>query len=166
MKTNIIEFYHDWRKYFVEIDSNNRIIKMTISNLKSTKISKICEYNKNGKLMKETIYYSDGIIGHINEYNENENEKLVKRILYSPNGKTIWEIEKYDENENQITSTYYRNDGTIEKIDEYDRNGRDIIKATHYNPDGTIDYIDDYDDDDDDYDDDDYNDDDDDGDDK
>lgn len=91
----------------------------------------IYEYNSIGKLIKRTIYSSNGVIYKMNEYDSTG--MPVKETFYDQFGHVgdwiTYEVEKYD-NGNKKKVVGYRSDGDKD-VSEYDSTGN-LVKSIHY----------------------------------
>ncbi|ABC65732.1 conserved hypothetical protein [Aster yellows witches'-broom phytoplasma AYWB] len=90
----------------------------------------IDEYDKNGKIVKKTLYNFNGTINSITEFSLNSIR--IKSTHYQKDGKKIKFICEYDSNGKKTKSTYLIPDGkTISAIIEFDKQGQ-RVKATYY----------------------------------
>ncbi len=94
------------------------------------------EFDKDGKLIKHTLYRDDGSLDCVLEYDENGN--LIKDVRYEEEGQVLWSEYKYDKSGNRIESLYY-NDGQLRwsQKSEYDESGK-CIKGMQYDADGNL----------------------------
>ena len=95
------------------------------------------EFDKDGKLIKHTLYRDDGSLDCILEYDENSN--LIKDVHYDEKGQGLWYSEyKYDKSGNRIENLYY-SDGQLRWSQkyEYDESGK-CIKGMQYDADGNL----------------------------
>lgn len=106
----------------------------------------IAEYDSvTGNMIKDTWFYNDGkTIKSIHEYNPLKPEFLSGAKWFKEDGKTIDRIEEMDPTTgNPSKKTWFNDDGkTVFGIEEYDTSipGR-TVKSTRFKEDGTIDKI-------------------------
>ncbi len=90
-------------------------------------LSNICEYNKNGKMTKGENYSSNGKLWSAEEYEYDEDDRRVKKLSYDSERKlTGYTVYKYDENY-ILSETSYDSDGNKTKYTEY------VEKTSYYN---------------------------------
>ena len=111
----------------------------TIKEKKKEIASTVNEKDKDGNIIKEIIYDSDGKLAKytVMEYDKNGNE--TKFINYNPDG-TVADYGTYEYNDSNKFTRWvrYSADGNIKWYDifEYDANGNETV--TTYNADGTL----------------------------
>jgi len=90
------------------------------------------------KIVKSERYdYNDGSY-YIEDYDENGNN--IRTTEYNADGSVdYWYISDYDEKGNCTRTTVYNADGSVESIWDYDEDGN-CIRETWYNADGSVDY--------------------------
>ncbi|WP_034172317.1 DUF2963 domain-containing protein, partial [Chrysanthemum yellows phytoplasma] len=114
-----ITYYYDNGKEISSIDEFNpegKPIKTTYYQYDGKTISSIDEYNPEGiKIIKKTYYNRDGTIKEVkylkdNIERKNEVVKLTteKKIVYHPDGKTIYYIQEFNPEGKIIKVIYYQ----------------------------------------------------------
>lgn len=96
-------------------------------------------YDEHDNIIKITTYNPDNTIRDYSEYIYDESYNLFQYIEYYSNG-IVRAYHNFDDSENEISSTYYNQDGTISGINyifEYNSNNQ-LIKKTGYYADGSI----------------------------
>ena len=96
-------------------------------------------YDQHDNIIKITTYNPDNTIRDYSEYIYDESYNLFQYIEYYSNG-IVRAYHNFDDSENEISSTYYNQDGTIGGINyifEYNSNNQ-LIKKTGYYADGSI----------------------------
>jgi hypothetical protein len=134
-----------------ELKDDEDVFKNSVTPKKSIIEPKVVNQNSiENKEQKQKIFYRPNgkTVWYINEYNENE--KLVKTTIYRyhDNDKTIFLIHEYNEKEKLVKTTFYEKDGkNIKQINEYNENEK-LITEKFYEKDGkTIQAIREYNDD-------------------
>lgn len=117
-----------------EYDDNNKIVKETFYINNSLLGYDQYEYDNNGFLIKKTSFSPNGTISGILTYEYDENNNCIKRS--SING---YETYEYDNKGNRIKRILYSNNNkTLEETYEYDSNGFEIKYELHTNDADTI----------------------------
>ena len=96
-------------------------------------------YDEHDNIIKITTYNSDNTIRNYSEYIYDESYNLFQYIEYYSNG-IVRAYHNFDDSGNEISSTYYNQDGTISGINyifEYNSNNQ-LIKKTGYYADGSL----------------------------
>ncbi|AGL90140.1 DUF2963 domain-containing protein [Candidatus Phytoplasma australiense] len=104
-----------------------------------TAIKFVAEYSPDGKLTKQTQYYSDGKTIYVIQEYDPQTHKRIKETHYYGNGKTKRFVIEYYSDGKLNKSTWFREDGkTINCIICWNPVTAEIIKTINYHLDGTI----------------------------
>ncbi|CAM11584.1 hypothetical protein PA0249 [Candidatus Phytoplasma australiense] len=105
-----------------------------------TAIKFVAEYSPDGKLTKQTQYYSDGkTIYVIQEYNPTTGAKVKRTAYHHDDGrKKKFVVEYYPDGKLNKAIWFHKDGKTIHCIIEYNPKTAEIIKTINYHFDGKI----------------------------
>ena len=123
-------------KYYInEYDAEDRLVRSTMYH-SDGRVSAFWEYDIAGNMVGMIIYAEDGSFYHVGEFSA---VGETRETTYWADGTVeFYEVWEYDSAGNMVRHTWYNGDDTVNfyTIYEYDADGN-VIQWTEYNADGT-----------------------------